>query len=168
MIAGDHSRTAQVAFTYEGPSSVTTPLADGELRRQIGLKLRAKDSCNVVYVMWHIEPTQTVVVSVKHTEGASTHAQCGATGYENVRPEASAAAPAIERGIEHVLRADLDGSALRVTADGLVVWRGHLPPAAQSFDGPAGLRTDNGVFDVELRVPDGRSRSTDCARARRE
>ena len=27
-----------------------------DARRQVGLKLRARDGCNVVYVMWRIEP----------------------------------------------------------------------------------------------------------------
>ena len=121
VVAGDHSRSVEVAFTYEGPSAVAAPLANGELRRQIGLKLRAKDTCNVVYVMWHIEPTQTVAVSVKHNAGESKHAECGATGYDNLQPATWARAPIIERGVPHVLRADLDGNDLRVTADGIVV-----------------------------------------------
>jgi hypothetical protein len=166
VIAGDRSRSAEIAFTYEGPSTLAEPLANGELRRQIGLKLRAQDTCNVVYVMWHIEPTQTVAVSVKHTAGATTHGACGATGYENLQPETSARAPAIERGVPHVLRADLEGSELRVIADGLEVWRGHLPASALSFDGPAGLRTDNGTFDVALRVPNGEQENPAAQHAR--
>ena len=46
--------SAAIAFTYVGPTPVDVPLASGELRRQIGLKLRARDTCNVVYVMWHV------------------------------------------------------------------------------------------------------------------
>ena len=30
------------------------------------------------------------------------------------------------------------------------IWEGELPAEALTFDGPVGLRTDNGRFDVEL------------------
>jgi hypothetical protein len=153
-IRGDaRARSAEIAFTYLGPSTTTEPLANGERRRQIGLKLRALDTCNVIYVMWHVEPTPGVAVSVKRNPGASKHAECGAGGYENIKPGAYRAAPSIQPGLRHVLRATLDGGDLVVVADGIVVWTGALPADALSFDGPAGLRTDNGRFDLELRVP---------------
>ena len=46
---------AEVHFKYLGPSQDSRPLASGDLRRQIGLKLRAQDSCNLIYAMWRIE-----------------------------------------------------------------------------------------------------------------
>lgn len=52
-------------FRYRGPSTIEKPLASGETRRQIGLKLRANNSCNVLYVMWRIEPEEELVVSIK-------------------------------------------------------------------------------------------------------
>ena len=162
VVAGDHSRSAELAFSYHGPSMVSAPLASGELRRQIGLKLRARDSCNVVYVMWHLAPTQGIFVEVKNTPNATTHAQCGATGYAGVVPSSSAPAPRVERGAPHVLHAALSGLELRVTADGQEVWRGRLPEATLSFDGPVGVRTDNGAFDVELRVPGGDHPGATC------
>lgn len=162
VIAGDRSHSAELVFRYEGPSVFATPLASGELRRQIGLKLRAQDTCNVVYVMWHLEPTPKIAVSVKHNPGASTHRECGDRGYDNVRPETSTRPPPIERGARHVLRAELEGGDLRVTADAVVVWTGRLPAAAATFDGPAGLRTDNGAFEVELRVPGGSRAPAAC------
>ena len=150
--AGDRSSSAELAFTYRGPSAFEAPLANGELRRQVGLKLRAQDTCNVVYVMWHLEPTQTVAVSVKRNAGMSAHAACGDGGYVNVQAEASARPPAVAAGVPHVMRADLDGRTLRVIADGDVVWRGQLPTVALDLEGPVGLRTDNGTFDLELRT----------------
>ena len=47
---------AEIRFWYLGPTAATKPLASGEVRRQVGLKLRARATCNVLYVMWHIEP----------------------------------------------------------------------------------------------------------------
>jgi hypothetical protein len=162
VIAGDRSRAAELAFVYRGPSVSTAPLANGELRRQIGLKLRAQDTCNVVYVMWHVEPSPGVFVSVKRNAGVSTHGECGAGGYENLKAREASAAPLIEPGVPHVLDAVLDGTNLLVKADGNVVWRGELPATALSFDGPVGLRSDNGTFDFELRVPDGSHAGGTC------
>jgi hypothetical protein len=61
--------------------------------------------------------------------------------------------PPIGVGQVHVLRAELHGSSLRVTADGTLAWQGRLPPALDGFDGGAGVRSDNGTFDFELRLP---------------
>lgn len=162
VVASDRSHAAALAFVYRGPSVSTAPLASGELRRQIGLKLRAQDTCNVVYVMWHVEPSSGVFVSVKHNAGASTHGECGAGGYENLKPRHSSAAPLIEPGAAHVLEAVLDGLDIVVKADGNVVWRGELPASALEFDGPVGLRSDNGTFDFELRVPGGSRAGGTC------
>ena len=153
FVAGDTGRAAEIAFTYEGPSATTTPLANGEIRRQIGLKLRAKDTCNVVYVMWHVEPKPGVAVSVKYNPDQSTHAACGAGGYENLRSTPGAHAPDVHAGERHTLRAVLEGHVLRVTADDVVMFDAPLPADAFAFDGPAGVRSDNGKFDFELRVP---------------
>jgi hypothetical protein len=152
VVAGSNGASAEIAFTYHGPSSSLAPLANGEPRRQMGLKLRAKDTCNLVYVMWRLEPTSGIFVSVKHNPGMSTHAECGAGGYLNVKPSAVRPLPPIRRGEHHVLRADLDGARLRVTADGVPAWEGVLPPEALDIDGPAGVRSDNVAFEFDLRV----------------
>lgn len=163
VVAGDASRSAELAFTYLGPSREVAPLGNGELRRQLGLKLRAKDTCNVVYVTWHVEPTPGIFVSVKHNPNAHTHEACRDGGYVNVRPSTTAPSLAKIRPFEpHTLRADLDGDHLRVLADGVVAWEGTLPPEASSFDGPAGTRSDNGAFDFQLRVPGGARPGASC------
>src|SRR5438046_6926030 len=91
-------RAAELRFTYVGPSETTAPLASGEVRRQIGLKLRAQDTCNVVYVMWHIEPDSKLVVAVKRNPTKHTHAECGAGGYITIKPQAQTATPPITIG----------------------------------------------------------------------
>jgi hypothetical protein len=149
----------ELAFTYRGPSAEAAPLASGELRRQIGLKLRAQDTCNVLYVMWHIEPTTGIHVALKTNPGRSTHAACGDGGYETLAPSWSRPlAAAIRAGERRTLRATIDGGVLRVAADGEPVWTGPLPPAALALDGPVGLRSDNGDFDFVLRAPPGGQR----------
>lgn len=156
-VRGRGGRSAELAFVYLGPGDHDVPLANGELRRQIGLKLLAEDTCNVIYVMWHLEPDAGVRVSVKRNPGMSTHAECGDRGYVNVAPargERVVAAP----GARHVLRAELVGRTLRVDADGVRAWEGALPPEADALSGPAGVRSDNGAFVFELSTPDGDAR----------
>jgi len=166
VVAGDTSRVAELAFAYTGASASTAALASGEVRRQIGLKLRAQDSCNLVYVMWRIAPTPGIVVQVKRNEGASTHEACGNRGYDVIEVEDAAQPAPIRAGEAHTLRAELDGRRLRVLADGAVAWRGELPEAALAFDGPAGVRSDNGDFDFVLRVPGGARAGGACSAGR--
>jgi hypothetical protein len=155
VVAGDRSATAELAFDYPGPSSLEVPLANGERRRQIGLKLRAQDTCNVVYVMWRAAPSAGIVVQVKSNPGKSTHAECGDQGYVAVQATAGTQPAAIQIGEQHTLRADLDGDVLTVLADGRLAWQGTLPREARDLDGPVGIRSDNGQFGFELRVPGG-------------
>lgn len=163
VVAGDRSRTAELAFRYQGPSRDEAPLANGELRRQLGLKLRAQDTCNVVYVTWQVAPRPGIFVSVKHNPGQSTHAECGDRGYVQVASrQPHGAAPDPARQDTHVLRAEVDGRELTVFADGVLAWQGTLPAEALAFDGPVGTRSDNGAFDFELSVPGGSRADVAC------
>ncbi len=146
---------AELRFTYLGPSAVTTALASGQVRRQIGVKLRAADSCNVLYVMWRLEPEAKLVVSLKRNPGMHVHAECGTRGYANLAPAKSAPLPAVTVGARHTLRATLAGTQLSVLVDGKEVWSGAVPPETLQLDGPVGLRTDNGRFDFELLAAPG-------------
>lgn len=140
---------AEIHFRYLGPSSDNRPLASGELRRQIGLKLKAEDSCNLIYAMWHIEPDARMAVSIKQNPGQHAHEQCGAHGYINFKSQDSAALPPIRPGETHMLRAELRGNELTVTADGKVAWQGSVGSATELPIGPPGFRTDNARFAFE-------------------
>lgn len=138
------SQAAEMRFTYRGASGNTKPFGSGEVRRQLGLKLRAQNSCNLVYVMWRLEPEAKLVVSIKRNPGQELHAQCGTRGYTDVQPRLLDTVPHVEPGSAHRLRAELlRDRELRVFADGEPVWEGKLGPEIQEFDGPVGLRTDN-------------------------
>lgn len=151
LLVGDTPRSeTAIAFTYLGAAEDEVPLASGELRRQIGLKLRASDTCNVVYVMWHVAPTRGIHVSVKSNPGHHRHDECGDRGYETVQGRLVGELPAIVPGARHELAARIEGSDLKVTVDRRPAWVGTLPSSAFAFDGPPGLRSDNGAFDVEL------------------
>ncbi len=141
---------ASLELTYLGPSTQTAALASGAERAQLGLKLRAQDSCNVIYVMWRIEPVAEIVVQLKRNRDATTHAACGAGGYARVRPGHRSAPPALVPGTSHTLSAAIEGDELRVWADQALVWQGTLPAEARALAGPAGFRTDNVRADLAL------------------
>lgn len=152
VLAAATPAIAELRFTYRGPVLDAEPLRSGQLRRQIGLKLRAQDACNVIYVMWRIEPESRLVVSIKRNPGLRTSRECGNEGYTNVTPRHATPVPALSPGAAHTLRAAMDADALRVFVDGALVWEGALGPDALSFDGPVGVRTDNGLFELDLLV----------------
>jgi len=158
---------AEIRFTYLGSSARSKPLASGGLRQQIGIKLRAENSCNLVYAMWRIAPDSRVAVSIKRNPGMSTHQQCHAEGYITLRQTGAAAPPRIAVGQTHVLRAELRGANLVVRADGVEAWRGGLGPVIADFDGPVGLRTDNArfAFDYLVGVAEPGPATPDCLRA---
>ncbi len=142
---------AEVRFTYLGPTAETRALGSGAVRQQLGLKLRAQDPCNLVYVMWRFEPENKLVVSVKRNPGARTSAECGNRGYSNLRGLLSAPVPPVSPGSSHALRAEIAGATLQVWADDVLVWKGDLGAEALAIDGPIGLRTDNVHVEAELR-----------------
>lgn len=144
---------AALAFAFRGDSRKTRGLANGDARRQLGLKLRAQDGCNLVYVMWRLDPKPRLEISVKLNPGMTTHRECGADGYTKV---GHVDAPALAAGDSHTLRAEIHGDELIAWIDDQVAWRGELPASARTLSGPAGLRSDNVAFDVvEFRAPRG-------------
>ena len=146
---GTTGDAAQLAFVYRGETASQRALASGPARRQLGLKLRAKDGCNVVYVMWRLDPRPKLEVSVKRNPGARDHEECGADGYTKVKATKTWPLPALEAGDHHALRAAIAGDELTAWIDDVVVWRGRLPASARDLVGPAGLRSDNLAFDLE-------------------
>lgn len=155
VVAGSDGQRVEMKFTYQGPSEDSSPLDSGELRRQVGLKLHAHDSCNLLYVMWRIAPKAQVVVSVKRNPGQKTHAECGTHGYTNLKGT-GVQPPPLEPGSTHVLAATLNGRALEVFADGKLAWKGDVGEEAASLTGPVGVRTDNARVELELRAPLGK------------
>jgi len=147
---------AALTFTFGGDADQGRALANGELRRQMGLKLRAQDSCNVVYVMWRLDPKPKLEVSVKANPGKRTHEECGAEGYTKIKPAAARPVPQLDVGATHTLRAEIVGDALYAWIDNALVWTGSLPPDARAISGPAGMRSDNVKLDnISLAAPRG-------------
>jgi len=142
-------QAVEAKVTYLGPTATEKRLGSGELRRQFGLKLRAQNGCNLVYAMWRIEPKSELAVSYKRNPGMSTHAECGTHGYHNIKPTRDLKAPTLKKGEKHTLHAAMEGDKMQVFIDGKLTWEGMLHEAL-AFDGPVGVRTDNGRFKFEL------------------
>ncbi|KFE70396.1 hypothetical protein [Hyalangium minutum] len=150
VVPSSSSSVAELHFTYLGPTRRQLPLASGENRLQVGLKLRAQDACNLAYVMWRLAPEPGLVVSIKSNPGDHDSDSCGNRGYTNLEPRQAVPVPLIVKGDSHVLRAEQEGKVLRVFADGILVWEGELPREALALKGPVGLRSDNGRFELEM------------------
>lgn len=147
-VRGSAGDTASIEFVYRGDTAAVRELASGGARRQLGLKLRAANGCNLVYVMWRLDPAPKIDVSVKLNAGGRDHADCGADGYTKVKPTKSWKVPVLAPGDKHTLRAAISGDDLTAWIDERVVWRGRLPASARALGGPAGLRSDNLAFDL--------------------
>jgi hypothetical protein len=141
---------AELKFRYLGETEDRSKLLSGGERTQIGLKLKAQDDCNVLYVMWRISPVSSLVVSVKSNPGQHRHSECGNSGYTNIRGKFSGTVPKMVEGSEHSLHAVLNGSSLSVDVDGAPTWEGNVGDDAMHFDGPVGLRSDNARFDFQF------------------
>jgi hypothetical protein len=148
----DVLQQATQTFTYLGETEETIPLGSGEIRHQIGLKLRSQDPCNLLYVMWRVED-QRIVVQIKRNPGQSTSSACGNNGYGTVR-DISANVPAVAIDSSHTLYARVRNQWLRVYADGVLLWEGSLvttaTPHGADFVGDFGWRTDNVRAWMEL------------------
>jgi hypothetical protein len=147
-IAGSGGRGVELEFRYLGATEQSAALRSGEARSQLGLELAARDTCNLVYVMWRLEPASELVVSVKQNEGSSRHAECENRGYRRLRPEVAAPVPRLAAAGVHRLRGELANGRLRVFVDGGLVWDGPLDAGALALAGKAGLRSDNVRFEA--------------------
>jgi hypothetical protein len=147
-IPGSGGRAIELEFRYLGATAERAALRSGEERAQLGLELAARDTCNLVYVMWRLEPASELVVSVKQNEGASRHAECENRGYRRLRPDVAAPLPQLVPAGVHRLRGELASGRLCVFVDGARVWEGPLDPGARALSGQVGLRSDNVRFDA--------------------
>jgi hypothetical protein len=149
---GRHAGRARLTLQFLANSPTTKPLGSGLIRRQIGLKLRAADPCNLLYVMWRTYPDRVIEISRKSNPGMHTSQECGNAGYSDLAliPEPGG----VHR--HHVLEADTrrtaDGSlVLTVYADGRLARKLTLAPTeAAGLAGPIGVRSDNGSYRFRL------------------
>lgn len=140
---------ASLTFKMHDWPTQTKALRSGDVRHQLGLKLRAEDGCNLVYVMWRLDPPKpSVEVQVKRNPGAATNQECGTSGYTRVKPSRRGKIPYASPGEQHTLQAEIHGDALTAWVDGNVAWTGELPSDARELEGPAGIRSDNLAYEI--------------------
>ena len=139
---------AALTFTFQGETESQKQLASGDVRRQLGIKLRAQNGCNLIYVMWRLDPKPMIYVQTKINPGAKDHKACGTAGYKKVKPADEHTPPELRVGDKHTLRAEITDDTLEVFVDGERHWRGKLPDTASTLRGPAGIRSDNLAFDL--------------------
>jgi hypothetical protein len=150
------AKGARLVFTYLGEPKQVAKLASGNVAHQLGLKLRAKNTCNLLYVMWKIEDQERIAVSVKRNPDKSTHKECGANGYISIKPAILGTLPSAKDGKSHTLEAQLlkkKGAdyELVVKADGVIVWQGPIEAKLlNDIDGPPGFRSDNAKFKFKF------------------
>ncbi len=152
----------EARFTYLGPTAETAALGSGDIRRQFGLKLRARDPCNLVYAMWRFEPKPEVVVQLKSNPSEHESSVCHNDGYRTIRPGRVWPVEAPAPGAPHRLSADVDGAALSVRIDGAPVWQGDLGPEALADAGPVGIRSDNVRLRLALFTAAGNAAAGEC------
>lgn len=145
---------ARLSFTYLGESKQHSKLGDGTSRQQFGLKLRARDTCNLIYVMWRFQPESQLVISVKANPHLTQSRDCRDGGYENAAPRVELSP--ILLNSKHVLEAELVGQSLRVWVDNNLEWEGFINVTAVEMPGPIGLRSDNVKILFNLEVKDAR------------
>lgn len=148
---GDVTEVA-LRFTYGGESKSPTRLASGIARYQVGFKIRTDNTCNVAYLLWKAKDSDkdappSLNVSLKHNPGLSTHAQCGANGYQTADGVAIGGLPKLEKGAEHELRVRLHGTRYFAFADGEAAGVGDFGPGMEQFSTATGIRIDNLVID---------------------
>jgi hypothetical protein len=157
-------QNVEVKFKYLGPTDTIHKLGSGEMGRlQFGLKLRAADSCNLVYAMWRTGPKAKagLAVMVKRNAGMTLGKECGNNGYTTVKFIPAPKVPPFHKGERHAMRAEItikniqqvQTAHLQVWIDGKSVWDGDLPQIALEFDGPVGIRSDNVKVQFELLAP---------------
>jgi len=152
---GKHQH-AVLRFRYKAPSAKVSRLASGGVVRQIGLKLRTKNTCNLLYVMWRIDPNEHIFVILKRNPRKPTHKQCGASGYRTIAIMSLSHLQITAKDHQtHTLSARLvtqtDGYLLSVAVNDCELWSGTIDSdLLNEINGPVGFRSDNGNFCFKL------------------
>lgn len=145
VVTGNADQKVKVNFTTVG--FVDDPVNNPNNHKQMALKLKAANSCNVLYVIWDADGGPIVVANKRNDGIVDT---CGPKGYSVIVPSASSPVPALVVGSSHTLQADYVDPVLNVYADGNLVWNGTIGKNLVPYSGPVGLRTDGMQFKFDV------------------
>lgn len=151
----------QLCFKIKKNQQQVSLLASGRERRQVGIKLKAQDSCNTLYVMWHFFPRFEMVISEKINSSQHVHQQCGNKGYHVLKRlplehlTNSILPPLNELNDAdrfYLLQARLDPHSqhLSVYLNYQLLWTGPVHQQWGHISAPVGLRTDNMQIDFAV------------------
>jgi hypothetical protein len=170
---GRHSESARLWFRYLGESTTTVPLGSGLIRRDIGLKLRSANPCNLVYAMWHAFPDNAIEIQVKRNPGQTTSAQCGNRGYTTIAtiplgPGDGTADHGAHELLVQTSRVAGGALAMSVFINGGLLRQLTLPAAQTAgLEGPVGIRSDNGDYVFGLAGARGATAAVSATFAKR-
>jgi hypothetical protein len=144
------SSVACLQFQYIGVTTKQIKSKDGTEFHQIGLKLLAKDSCNLVYIMWRIHPKEELVVQVKRNLGQSKNSECKNNGYTTIvrHPFSAFGLGETHELMANILQENNGGIEIKVWVDWQEILLVPISKALiEGINGPPGIRTDNGQYD---------------------
>lgn len=130
-------------WAYFGTTAEPGLLDSGILRRQIGLKLRAANPCNLLYVMREVDPEPRIFVQVKSNPGKRTSEECGSEGYVTL------GAAKVPSRVLSKLQVKFVGDLLDVYEGGVQVLSVDLSQIKLPKGG-YGVRSDSGRFVFKL------------------
>jgi hypothetical protein len=145
---------ACLKFRYFGVTDKRDKSGDGYEHHQIGIQLLAKNSCNLLYVMWRLQPEE-LVIKVKHNPGQTKHSECGNHGYHTIDRMPY---PGFQIDEPHELLAsisDIDSAniKLQVWIDQQVALQTQIDRALlHNTPGVPGIRSDNGKYQFQYLV----------------
>lgn len=135
-------------WAYFGPSTEPGTLDSGILRRQIGLKLRSADPCNLLYVMREVDPEHRIFVQAKMNPGMKTSDECGSNGYINLGD--TPVDPAVLGKLSATFRTVIGVEQLEVRENGKLMLSIAIDGPLSKLKGHYGVRSDSGRFVFKI------------------
>ena len=152
---GRWAQNGKIRFESRGQTAELKPFKSGIVKEQIGLKLRAMNGCNLVYVMWTLAPKEEITVRIKENPGKTESDDCENDGYTLLNTYRVPKKKSARNGRTSRLQADFVSKGhkhhVRVYVDNVRVLQVRIPHSfVATVNGPVGLRSDNGRFRLRL------------------
>jgi hypothetical protein len=152
---GRWARNGKIRFESRGQTAELKPFKSGIVKEQIGLKLRAMDGCNLVYVMWTLHPKEEITVRTKENPNKTESEDCESDGYTLLDTYRVPQKKSARNRRTSRLQADFVSKGNRhhvlVYVDNVRVLQVRIPHSfVSTVNGPVGLRSDNGRFRLRF------------------
>jgi hypothetical protein len=144
-----HSQIIRLEFDSAQALNEAQALESGEIRHQFGLFFRARDQCNLIYVMLRIDKTGNATdaaelsVQEKKNPGKSMHQDCANNGYRNLSSSSNSKRVKLSSTSINQLELHDTGKDFVVWLNGERVWQHDAEEFSRPADGYIGVRSDN-------------------------